>query len=63
MRREVRCPSCRYEEQPCAACRQKQERRARRNARSRAHRRALADAMNFIGVRRVRGSLGGLYWE
>lgn len=51
----------------CDGCRQTAERehdkRERRNARARRNRAALKDAMDSIGVKRVRGALGGVFWE
>ena len=37
--------------------------RLRRNKRAREHRKARAEAMRSIGLVRVKGNLGGEYWE
>jgi uncharacterized Zn finger protein (UPF0148 family) len=39
------------------------KRRARRNARARMNRRARADVMDSLGLKKVRGAMGGTYWE
>ena len=59
----IRCDACRDWDQPCSLCARKQQRRDRRNAQARARRRALSDAMDSVGMRRVRGTLGGTAWE
>jgi hypothetical protein len=40
-----------------------EQKRAARNARARARRRAIADAYDSLGMKRVRGNLGGTYYE
>lgn len=35
----------------------------KRNARARANRRAINDAMDSLGLKRVRGAMGGVYYE
>ena len=47
-------------ENKCDAC---EAGRKRRNARARKQRAGLADAMRSIGATKVRGNLGGTYWE
>lgn len=44
----------------CETCQAKAD---KRNAKARCRRQGLADAMASIGVKRVRGALGGTYWE
>lgn len=46
----------------CAACERDGARRAR-NKRVRANRRAMNEAMRSIGMTKVRGAMGGTYWE
>ena len=46
----------------CPACNEA-EARGRRNARARANRRAREAAIRSLGLVKVRGNLGGTYWE
>jgi uncharacterized Zn finger protein (UPF0148 family) len=48
-----RCPSCEREEGKKTA----------RNARARAARRDRAEVMESLGLVKVRGAMGGTYWE
>jgi hypothetical protein len=44
-------------------CRSCQDKADARNAKSRRHAAARREAMESIGMKRVRGNLGGYYWE
>lgn len=51
----------------CAACEDADElagkKRSQRNAMARARRKEQADVMESLGLVKVRGALGGTYWE
>lgn len=46
-------------ENRCAQC----EHKSKRNAKARANRRARHDVLTSLGLVRVRGALGGVYYE
>jgi len=50
------CEECR--DGSCDKCR-----RFKRNAKARAARKVREDAMRSLGLKKVRGNLGGTYWE
>jgi hypothetical protein len=58
-RKEIRCDKCRYEETPCKVCQKKRIRLDRQNA----NRQSRDSIMRDCGLVKVRGALGGIYWE
>jgi len=46
----------------CPLCAREARRKARRE-RSRANRKAREEAYRALGLRKVKGALGGMYWE
>ncbi len=51
------CDACRYERENLT------KKQIERNRRARLNRQAHADAMRSLGLVKVRGNLGGSYWE
>lgn len=58
-RKEIRCEKCRYEETPCEVCKKKRIRLDNQNR----NRRNKDDIMRSLGLVKVKGALGGVYWE
>jgi hypothetical protein len=63
------CENCRIEigtkdgENLCESCDRAQTKKALRNRRARANRRLHDEVMQSCGLTKVRGSMGGTYWE
>lgn len=47
----------------CPTCEEAETKRSRRNARRRANARARREAFRACGMVKVKGALGGTYWE
>lgn len=50
-------------ENRCQACEEHEEKKAAVRKRSNANRRARGAAMRSLGLVKVRGAMGGTYWE
>jgi hypothetical protein len=47
----------------CESCRLEDNKRLERNRKQREHNRSIRIAHESCGLKRVRGALGGVYWE
>ena len=50
-------------ENRCQGCENMEEKKSAKKAQAKANRKAKEDAMRSLGLVKVRGAMGGVYWE